>query len=73
MIQSRPADKIEPLIEKATKDIGFLAEDIEDLLSYILFPEIAKMFLKKKTAKRLGIGIEVFNGLNQYDEMGYPV
>lgn len=73
MIHSRPADKIEPLIEKATKDIGFLAEDIEDLLSYILFPEIAKMFLKKKTAKRLGIGIEVLNGLNQYDEMGYPV
>ncbi len=73
IIQSRPADRLEPFIEKAKKEIGYLAENMEDVLSYILFPEVAKEFLKRKTARRYRIGVEILNGNHQYDEIGYPV
>ena len=46
----RPGDKLEPGLEKARKEIGDLAKTEEDLLTYCLFPEQAKPFLKKKYA-----------------------
>jgi len=46
---------------------------MEDILSYILFPQVAKEFLKKKAAKRYRVGVEILNGQHQYDEIGYPV
>jgi len=73
IIQYRPADRLEPLIEKAKKEIGHLAENMEDILSYILFPQVAKEFLKKKAAKSYRVGVEILNGQHQYDEIGYPV
>jgi len=48
-----------------------LAENIEDILSYILFPEVARDFLKKKLAKKYCLGMEILNGNNNYDEEGH--
>lgn len=73
IIKCRPADLLEPTIEKAKKEASYLAENIEDLLSFILFPEVARDFLKKKLAKKYYLGMEILNGNNNYDEEGYGV
>ncbi|MBI1994551.1 MAG: pyruvate carboxylase subunit B, partial [Deltaproteobacteria bacterium] len=43
-ITCRPADLLKPGLEKARKEIGALARNEEDVLSYALFPDIAKEF-----------------------------
>jgi pyruvate/oxaloacetate carboxyltransferase len=43
-ITCRPADLLKPGLEQARKEIGALARSEEDVLSYALFPEIAKEF-----------------------------
>ncbi|MEK7341170.1 MAG: hypothetical protein AABZ69_03025, partial [Candidatus Binatota bacterium] len=43
-ITCRPADLLKPGLEQARKEIGSLAGSEEDVLSYALFPEIAKEF-----------------------------
>ena len=43
-ITCRPADLLSPGLEQARKDAGTLAKSEEDVLSYALFPEIAKEF-----------------------------
>jgi pyruvate/oxaloacetate carboxyltransferase len=45
-ITHRPADDIEPEMEKSKAEIGDLAESIEDVLSYVMFPQPAKEFLE---------------------------
>lgn len=47
-ITGRFADTLEPLFEKAKKEIGSLAKSDEDVLSYIAFPQIAEKFLKNR-------------------------
>jgi oxaloacetate decarboxylase alpha subunit len=44
-ITCRPADLLEPEMEKAKAEIGALAKNEEDVLSYVLFPQVAKEFL----------------------------
>jgi len=73
IIKCRPADLLEPSIEKVKKEAPYFTENIEDILSYILFPEIAREFLKKKIAKKHNLGMEILNGSNSYDEEGYGV
>ncbi|MBI2987580.1 MAG: pyruvate carboxylase subunit B, partial [Deltaproteobacteria bacterium] len=43
-ITCRPADLLKPGLEQARKEIGSVARSEEDVLSYALFPEIAKEF-----------------------------
>ncbi|HEY7716457.1 MAG TPA: pyruvate carboxylase subunit B [Candidatus Binatia bacterium] len=43
-IDCRPADLLKPGLDQARKDAGSLANSEEDVLSYALFPEIAKDF-----------------------------
>ncbi len=43
-ITCRPADLLKPGLEQARREIGSLASSEEDVLSYALFPEIAKEF-----------------------------
>lgn len=50
----RPADLLSPGWESAKKDIGNLATSDEDILSYALFPQIAKPFLMRKAKGMLG-------------------
>lgn len=45
-IDHRPADDIEPEMEKSKAEIGDLAENIDDVLSYVMFPQPAKEFLQ---------------------------
>ena len=47
-ITCRPADLLEPEFEKMKDEAGELARTEEDVLSYALFPQPAKEFLKKK-------------------------
>lgn len=47
-ITGRPADLLEPEFEKAKAEIGSLAKSDEDVLSYVLFPQVAKEFLAKR-------------------------
>ena len=47
-IDCRPADLIPPALEEARAEIGDLAESEEDLLSYVLFPQVARPFLERR-------------------------
>ncbi|MGM0644644.1 MAG: biotin/lipoyl-containing protein, partial [Thermodesulfobacteriota bacterium] len=47
-ITCRPAEVLEPELEKAKEEIGDLAVDDDDLLVYTLFPVTGKKFLKRK-------------------------
>ncbi len=48
LIECRPADLIEPELEKYRQEAGDLAKCDEDVLSYALFPQVATKFLKEK-------------------------
>ncbi|HXK28109.1 MAG TPA: pyruvate carboxylase subunit B, partial [Candidatus Binatia bacterium] len=50
-ITGRPADLLEPGLEKARKEIGSQALSEEDVLSYALFPEIAKEFFLSRSGE----------------------
>ncbi|MFN2166228.1 MAG: hypothetical protein ACK2U9_08180, partial [Anaerolineae bacterium] len=47
-IDCRPADLIEPGMERARAEIGDLAQSEEDVISYALFPQVAKPFLERR-------------------------
>ncbi len=47
-ITCRPADLLEPEFEKMKAEIGGLARCDEDVLTYILFPQVGKEFLTQK-------------------------
>ncbi len=45
-ITCRPADTLEPELEQVRIDVGDLAKNEEDLLSYAIFPQVAKPFFE---------------------------
>jgi oxaloacetate decarboxylase alpha subunit len=47
-IDCRPADLIPPGLEQARTEIGELAQSEEDVLSYALFPQVARPFLERR-------------------------
>lgn len=47
-ITCRPAEVLEPELEKAKKEIGDLAKDIDDLVLYAIYPVTGKKFLEWK-------------------------
>ncbi|MBM9510780.1 pyruvate carboxylase subunit B [Desulfogranum marinum] len=47
-ITCRPAEVLEPELEKAKKEIGDLAKDIDDLILYAIYPVTGKKFLEWK-------------------------
>ncbi|MBO5312488.1 MAG: oxaloacetate decarboxylase subunit alpha [Clostridia bacterium] len=48
IIDCRPADLIEPELEKYRQEAGELAKSDEDVLSYALFPQVATKFLTER-------------------------
>jgi pyruvate carboxylase subunit B len=50
-ITVRPAEVIEPELDKAKQEIGDLAVDLDDLLIYALYPVTGKKFLEWKYGK----------------------
>jgi len=51
-ITVRPADLLEPVLDKIPEDIKPYIETEEDKLTYALFPQTALDFFKKRKAKR---------------------
>ncbi len=47
-ITVRPAEVLEPELDKAKEEIGDLAKDIDDLILYAMYPVTGKKFLKWK-------------------------
>ncbi len=47
-ITVRPADILEPGLSKAESEIGGLAKSREDVLSYALFPQVAKKYFEQR-------------------------
>ena len=50
-ITCRPAEVLEPELEKAKKEIGDLAVDMDDLVLYAIYPVTGKKFLQWKYGK----------------------
>jgi len=69
-ITCRPADNIQPEMEKLRKEVGAWVLQPEDVLSYAMFPQVAKDFLPKKFARetKTNIGLE-----EPITEGAYPV
>jgi len=55
-IDCRPADLLEPGMEKAREEIGDLARSEEDVLAYALFPQVARPFLERRARGSNGKG-----------------
>ncbi|WP_277251105.1 oxaloacetate decarboxylase subunit alpha [Peptoniphilus vaginalis] len=51
VITDRPANHLEPAFAKYKAEVGDLARCDEDVLTYTLFPQVAKDFLTKKYSK----------------------
>lgn len=51
VITDRPANHLEPALNKYKAEVGDLAKCEEDVLTYALFPQVAKDFLAKKYSK----------------------
>jgi len=49
-IAGRPADQIPPGMAQARREIGDLATSEEDVISYALFPQVARPFLERRRA-----------------------
>jgi oxaloacetate decarboxylase alpha subunit len=54
VITHRPADDLEPILDKARKEIMPYYQQEEDVLSYVLFPEVALEFFKHRAGKANG-------------------
>lgn len=52
-ITCRPADLLEPRLEKMREEIKDLAQSEEDVLSYALFPQVARKFLEARARGEL--------------------
>ncbi|MGE5342102.1 MAG: pyruvate carboxylase subunit B [Candidatus Omnitrophota bacterium] len=52
-IHCRPAEMLSPGWEKAKTEVGNLAKSEEDVLSYALFPQVARPFLERRS-KNMG-------------------
>ncbi len=72
-IDVRPADLLDPALDKAKKEIGDLAQNDEDLLSYVLFPQIAKPFLEKKYVAKVKVDFKIVDEYSAYFLPIYPV
>ena len=53
VIDHRPADDLEPEMDKLREEIGTLATSEEDVLLYAMFPEVGKTFLEQRQAGTL--------------------
>ena len=68
-ITCRPADLIEPELEKLEKEIAIYKQQDEDVLSYALFPQVAMDFFKYREAQQTKVDLQVADVKNG----AYPV
>lgn len=69
-ISCRPGDLLEPMLDKCKRELGVLAVEPEDVLTYALFPQIALDFLRKKYARKFKIDLGFERPIDEY---AYPV
>jgi len=67
-IEKRPADLLEPELEKITAEVGEKAKNIDDILLYALFPKVALDFFDARE-KGVKPGELVVNGSNAVSEV----
>lgn len=60
-ITDRPADHIQPQLKQFEKEIEIYKEQDEDVLTYALFPAIAKDFFEYRKTKKTGVDKTLFN------------
>ncbi|MDA0689424.1 MAG: sodium-extruding oxaloacetate decarboxylase subunit alpha [Proteobacteria bacterium] len=51
--EERPADSLQPEMEKLTRDIGELAKSAEDVLTFAMFPDLGREYLEQRAAGTL--------------------
>lgn len=68
-ITCRPADLIKPQLADLEKEMSQWKQQDEDVLSYALFPQVAKEFFEYRQAQRTGIDLGKADRLNK----AYPV
>lgn len=68
-ITCRPADLIEPELDKIAKEMAQWKEQDEDILSYALFPQVAVEFFQYRQAQKTKIDVTVADTENK----AYPV
>lgn len=68
-ITCRPADLLEPELDKLRAEIPQYIEQDEDVLSYAQFPEVATKFFEKRRETKAGINFD----LGDKDNKVYPV
>ncbi len=59
-ITCRPADRIEPELDKLRGEIAEYAESEEDVLTYALFPQLAVPFFKRRKAAKHGVDETIY-------------
>jgi oxaloacetate decarboxylase alpha subunit len=60
-ISCRPADLLTSDFEEKKKEIAMYYEDDEDVLSYILFPQVAENYFKYRQAKKYKLDSTLLN------------
>jgi len=68
-ITCRPADLIEPELDKIRSEIKEYLEQDEDVLSYALFPQVAKKYFEFRQAQKYKIDSDLVD----YENKTYPV
>ncbi len=68
-ITGRPADLLEPQLDRFKKECEKWVEQPEDVLSYALFPQVAKDFFEYREAQKSGIAVKQADKTNK----AYPV
>lgn len=68
LIECRPADLIEPELEKYKAELGDKAKKPEDVLSYALFPQVATKFFEQRDKATANIDEDGVRVLNVVDE-----
>lgn len=65
-ITCRPADRLEPELDKLKMEIKeYIRDEEEDVLTYALFPQLAIPFFKRRKAKLEGIDTTIYNKESQ--------
>lgn len=68
-IEGRPADYLEPELDKRRREIGLLAQSDEDLLIYAILGEVGKQYLRRRYEESLCVDWK----LAEEYAGGYPV
>ncbi len=69
VISGRPADSLEPELDKLRNEIEQWIEQPEDVLSYAQFPKVALDFFEKRRNAKVGINSDKLDK----DNMVHPV